>query len=157
MVDSVDTRADTDSVQKSILMSVKRRRSNDGSFGEGLPHSHFSFVFGAVECRGGIGRSVEMGKVDESRNAGEVGDSGDSSSAGDVDVVEGEVPVSQSQREVVRRARGCVLGFVISPDEVVNGVGVSQTFLNLSVVVEIPFLSPTRSFSTTYDSLKRRS
>ena len=140
VIDSVDTGASTDRVQKTILVSVQGRRSNDRGFRERLPHSDLSLVFGAVEGGLGIGGCVEMGKMNESRYAGKVGDSSDSTGAGDVDVVEGEVSAIALSVSGTAKREEDVLGFVVSTDEIVDGVGVSQTFLDLSIVVEIPFL-----------------
>ena len=92
VVDAVHARAHRERVEQAILVSVHPSRADDRRLGERFAHGLLAFELGAVEGRLGVGVGVEVGDVDEARDAGEVGDAGHATGAGDVHVVEGEVP-----------------------------------------------------------------
>lgn len=128
-------------------MTVHPTRFDDSSITERFSDCLFSLVLGAVECRSRVGVTVQVRDVDETRNSGLSGDTGDSSSSRNLNVVEIKVPVRFDHRtrisfveRVIVKVVDYVLGLVIPSNQVVNCIRVSKTFLNLSIIVQIPFL-----------------
>lgn len=101
VVDPEHTGANSDSVQQSIFMSIHPARSDNSCCWERIYNSLFSFELGSVVGRGGIGRGVKMGNVNEAGHAGLMGDSSYSSSSGDVNIVEIEVSKQFGGRLVI--------------------------------------------------------
>jgi hypothetical protein len=108
VVDAVDGGRDSDGVEETILVSEHPSRTNNRRVRERLLDSLLTLELGAVECRLRVGVGVEVRDVDEAGNAGVVGDASDTASSGDVNILEGEVPVGEPGQYIVcgcRRGR----------------------------------------------------
>lgn len=99
VVDTVDARANGDGVEKAVLVAVHPPGADNGSGREGLLNGLLSLELGAVELGSRVGGGVQVGKVDEAVDAGELGDASKTASSRDVDVVEVEVPASVEEGE----------------------------------------------------------
>lgn len=146
VVDAVHTRRDGDGVQQSVLVSKQPSGANDGRSGVRLLDSLLSLVLGAVHGRLGVGCSVEMRDVDESIHSGVVCDLGHSSCSKNVHVVERVVPATRpwSAKSLGRGGEVHSLGLVVSSNQVVDDIRVTEALLNLRVVLDIPFLDTQR-------------
>lgn len=97
VVDAEDARADGHRVEEAVLVPVHPPRSNNGRFGESVLDDLLALELGAVEGRLGRRGGVEVGDVNEARNARVVGDTGDPAGSRDVHVVEVKVPARRKR------------------------------------------------------------
>lgn len=80
-------------VQESVLVSIQRAWSDDGSPIKGLLDQLLTLGLGSKESRRRVLRGVEVRDVDEARDTSVGSDGSDALCAFRVDVVEGEVPM----------------------------------------------------------------
>ena len=147
-------------------MSEHRTRSDDRGSGECLADCVLTGCLGTIElgCRGW--RSVEVRNVDQPGNANARGDFGDTPSAVGVYIVKGEVPLNGERRvqgsaivavALKRKKNGLdVLCLVITACEIVHDVGVPDTFCDLFLVADVPFLPKINKNITLTALLRKR-
>ena len=131
-------------------MSEHRTRSNDRGSGECLADCRLASCLGTIELGRRGWRSVEVRNVDQPRNPNACGDFSDTPRAVDVYIIKGEISFNgggRMQRSAfvavllkIMKKRIDVLCLVITANKIVDDVGVSDTFCDLFLVADVPFL-----------------